>query len=186
MSNLTSTCIEEETFEGTETWEKRIFNTFFEFEREGFKVLQKFSAEPSELRFTYPVDQFQENLFFKCYVFAWFLGRRARRFGLFAKSIFLEKSKKIFSLAQNYVLVVTSVWKLGFIFQTSSKNDSGPLWKPLRSVVKTISLVSTRSYWRTMFFELFIYFSLSDSQRLLFGCLANFFWLVCQNCFLWV
>ena len=96
MSNLPSTCPEEETFEGTETWGKKIINTFFEFEREVFKVLQKFSAEPSELRFAYPFDQFQENLFLKCDVFAWIQGRRARRLGLFAKSILMEKSKIIF------------------------------------------------------------------------------------------
>ena len=65
-------CPEEETLEETETWGKIIINTFFEFEIEGFKVLQKSPAEPSELRFTYPVDQFQEKLFLKCDVFAWF------------------------------------------------------------------------------------------------------------------
>ena len=153
MSNLPSTCPEEETFEGTETWEKRIFNTFFEFEREGFKVLQKFSAEPSELRFTYPGDQFQENLFLKGDVFAWFLGRRARRFGLFAKSIFLEISKNTFTCSKlcfcgNFCL------KIGLHIQSSSKKDSVPLWKPLGSVVKTLCLVSTRSYWRTFFFRI--------------------------------
>ena len=100
MSNLPSTCPEEETFEGTETWEKRIFNTFFEFEREGFKVLQKVSAEPSELRFTYPVDQFQENLFLKCDVFVWFLGRGARSFGLFAMCILFEISKTLFTCSK--------------------------------------------------------------------------------------
>ena len=114
-------CPEEGTFEGTEIREARKLNTFFEFEREGFKVLQKFSAEPSELRFTYTVDELQKNLFLKCDKFPWFLGRRARRFGLFAKSILLELSKN-FSRAQNYALVVTSVWRLGFVFQTSSKN----------------------------------------------------------------
>ena len=101
MSNLLSTCPEEETFEGTETWEKRIFNTFFEFEREGFKVLQKFSAEPSELCFTYPVDQFQEKLFLKCDVFAWFLGRRATRFGLFCEEYFIEIIKNYFHVLKN-------------------------------------------------------------------------------------
>ena len=100
MSNLPSWCPEEETFEGTETWEKRIFNTFFEFEREGFKGLQKFSAERSELRFNYPVDQFQENLILKCDVFPWFLGRRARRFGRFEKSILLEISKNLFTCSK--------------------------------------------------------------------------------------
>ena len=170
MSNLPSTCPEEETFEGTETWEKRIFNTFFEFERECFKVLQKFSAESSELRFTYLVDQFQEKLFLKCDVFAWFFWRRARRFGLFCEEYFIGIIKKIFSLAQNYVLLVTSVWKVGFKFQTSSKKDSRPMWKTLGSHVKTICLVSTRSYWRTMFFELFINF-------FLFGLSALTFWM---------
>ena len=100
MSNLPSTCPEEETFEGTETWEERTFNTFFEFEREGFKVLQNFSAEPSERRFTYPVDHFHEKSFLKCDVFAWLLGRCARRFGLFAESILLEISKNLFTCSK--------------------------------------------------------------------------------------
>ena len=177
MSNLPSTCPEEETFEGTETWEKRIFDTFFEFEREGFKVLQKFSAEPSELRFTYPGDQFQENLFLKCDVFAWFLGRRARRFGLFAKSIFLEISKNNFTCSKlcfcgNFCL------KIGLHIQSSSKKDSVPLWKSLGSVVKTLCLVSTRSYWRTFFFRI-IY------QILSFRTLSVNFLDVWQTFFAW-
>ena len=40
----------------------------------------------------------------------------------FLRRVFHWKYQKIFSRAQNYVLVVTSVWKLGFIIQTSSKN----------------------------------------------------------------
>ena len=174
MSNLPSTCPEEETFEGTETWEKRIFNTFFEFEREGFKVLQKFSAEPSELRFTYPGDQFQENLFLKGDVFAWFLGRRARRFGLFAKSIFLEISKNNFTCSK-LCFCGNFCSKIGLHIQSSSKKDSVPLWKPLGSVVKTLCLVSTRSYWRTFFFELFIKFFLFGHSALTFWMFGELF-----------
>ena len=47
----------------------------------------------------------------------------------FLRRVFYWNYQKIFSLAQNFVLVVTSVWKLGFIFQISSKKDSGLLWK---------------------------------------------------------
>ena len=47
---------------------------------------------------------------------------------------------------------------MGFIFQTSSKKDSGPFWKTLGNVVKTICLVSTRSYWRTIFFPIIYQF----------------------------
>ena len=86
----------------------------------------------------------------------------------FLRRVLFWKYQKIFSLAQNYVLVVTSVWKLGFIFQSYCKKDSGPLWKPLGSIVKTICLVSTRSYWRTMFFEIFINFFLSGLSALTF------------------
>ena len=178
MSNLPSTCPEEETFEGTETWEKRIFNTFFEFEREGFKVLQKFSAEPSELRFTYPGDQFQENLFLKCDVFAWFLGRRARRFGLFAKSIFLEISKNNFTCSKlcfcgNFCL------KIGLHIQSSSKKFAS-IVKIFRDCCQNfMPRVHKILLENVFFFELFIKFFLFGHSALTFWMFGELFWLVC-------
>ena len=80
-------------FWGNRNLRKKSFKTFSEFERESFKVSQKISAEPSELRFNY---QFQENLFLKCDIFAWFLGRRATRFGHLGR-VFYWNYQKIFS-----------------------------------------------------------------------------------------
>ena len=131
--------------------------------------MQKFSAEPSELRFTYPIDQFQENFFFKCDVIAWFLCRRAIRFEIFAKKILLDVSKNLFTCSKlcfgsNFCL------KIGPHIPSFKQKRFSSIVKKLGSVVKTISLVSTRSYRRRMFFELFINF-------FLFGLSALTFWM---------
>ena len=73
--------------------------------------------------------------------------------------------------------MVTSVWKLGFIFKVQAKN-SVPLWKSLGIVVKTLCLVSIRSYWRTFFFRI-IY------QILSFRTLSVNFLDVWQTFFAW-
>ena len=148
---------------------KRIFNTFFEFEGEGFKVLQKFSSESSELRFTYPIDQFQENFFLKCDVIAWFLGRRAIRFEIFAKRFLLVVSKNLFTCS-NLCFGSNFCLKIGPHIPSFKQKRFSSIVKNLGSVVKTISLVSTRSYRRRMFFDLFINF-------FLFGLSALTFWM---------
>ena len=103
------------------------------------------------------------------------------KFRVFCKEFFQQKYQISFLRDQKENLGVLFLGKLGFKLADSKQKKSCLLWKPLGRIIKIKSLVSTRSFWRTMFFDLNSKL-FSDSQRKLFGCLTKIFPLVCQNC----
>ena len=174
-------CVQRKKFFRDRVLRKKFIHCLFQSSWEWMfqTFARKMRAESSKLRFTYPVDQFEENSFLKSYVSSFLPDFEQEVSDFLWRDNLAERSKRLFTCPKGG-FGSNSVWNLGFTITTSIKKGWGFSWKTLERVVKTESLLSTRSSWKNSHWKIHE-FLLSDCHRKLFGCFANFFPLVCQN-----